>query len=421
MGQQTSDKGIAFGLAINAAVNFSRDILLSTKSSACDALGVSVRIFYGSPATTVENLVEFAKSGIDGLILCGFRRSLAASFVNLAKDLPPVVLGLYAPLEEGEVRRSEKIKTLVFDNDLIGSLAADYFLGHGLLNFAFLGCNVLREKLACEIRFSSFRRRIEEKSSLPATIAKYISGNPSSNEDFWVRDEACVVAWLKSLPHPCGLFVNGEIEAFAILKLCQQLGVDVPRQIEILCVDNSFGFCERASPTISNIHVDFNSTADIAIKMLLSMIGKTERATGAEEVVKLQLEIRDRGSTASGRGYGLVAERAKEYVRTHACEGIGVPDVVRQVGASRRIVEKRVREATGRSVLELIRSVRLEEVCRLLKETDLPISEIMARSGYQINSNLSVIFKRVHGMSMRQYRALNRQRGCAGSRPEGRV
>ena len=218
------------------------------------------------------------------------------------------------------------------------------------------------------------------------------------------------MAWLKSLPHPCGLFVNGEIEAFAILKLCQQLGVDVPRQIEILCVDNSFGLCERASPTISNIHVDFNSMADIAIKMLLSMIGKTERATGAEEVVKLQLEIRDRGSTASGRGYGLVAERAKEYVRTHACEGIGVPDVVRQVGASRRIVEKRVREATGRSVLELIRSVRLEEVRRLLKETDLPISEIMTRTGYQVNSNLSVIFKRVHGMSMRQYRNLNRKK-----------
>lgn len=411
MGRKPKDnsKGIILGLAINAAVNFSRDILLSTKSSVCDALDVSIRTFFGSPATTIENLIDFARSGIDGLIMCGFRRQLATSFINLAKDLPPIVLGLYSPLEEGQIRTTAKIKTLVFDNDMIGSLAADYFLGHGLQNFAFLGCDVLREKLACETRVAAFRRRIEEKSSLPATVNQLIFGHHSPNEDFWVKDRDSVTEWLKSLPLPCGVFINNEIEAFSFQKLCQQNGIDVPGQIEILCVDSSYGLCDRASPTISSIHVDFNSIAVIGINMLLSMIDKAKHKTCAEQVVKLQLEIQERGSTASGRGYGLVAERTKEYVRIHACEGIGIPDVANHIGVSRRIIEKRVREATGQSVLQMIRSVRLAEVCRLLKETNLSISEIMARSGYQINSNLCVIFKRVHGMSMRQYRILNRK------------
>lgn len=412
MGRKPKDngKGITLGLAINAAVNFSRDILLSTKSSVCDALGVSIRTFIGSPATTIENLVDFARSGIDGLIMCGFRRQLEISFINLAKDLPPIVLGLYSPLEEGQIRTTAKIKTLVFDNDMIGSLAADYFLGHGLRNFAFLGCDVLREKLACEIRVAAFRRRIEEKSSLPATVNQLIFGHNSPNEDFWVKDHDSVTEWLKSLPLPCGVFINNEIEAFSFQKLCQQNGIDVPGQIEILCVDSSYGLCDRASPTISSIHVDFNSIALIGINMLLSMINKAKHKTCAEQVVKLQLEIQERGSTASGRGYGLVAERTKEYVRIHACEGITVPDIARNLGFSRRIMEKRVRESTGKSVLQLMREVRLAEACRLLTETDIPISEVMSRSGYQVNSNLCVLFKRIYGMSMRQYRMLNRKK-----------
>ena len=398
------------GLAINAAVNFSRDVLLAARCGVCDFRGVTLRIFYGSPATTVENLVDFVRSGIDGLMMCGFRHQLVKDFVNSAPDLPPVVLGLYSPFEEGQIRRPENVRALVIDNELIGSLAADFFLGRGLQNFAFLGCDIFRERKACEVRIDSFRRRIAEKSILPCTVSQIICGRNAPNEDFWVDDQAAVVEWLKSLPLPCGLLVNGEIEAFAVLKLCQAHGIDVPGQIEILCVDNSFGFCEMASPTLSSIRVDFRSVADIAVEMLLSMIGRSERADGHENIVKLDLEIRERGSTASGRGYGLVVERVKEFLRIHACEGVGIPEVAKHIGVSRRIMEKRVREATGQSVLQMIRSVRLAEVCRLLEETDLSISEIMARSGYQINSNLCVLFKRVHGMTMRQYRILKRRK-----------
>ena len=401
-GQAASN--ITLGLAINAAINFSRDFLLAIRCGVCDFRGVAIRIFYGSPATTIENLVDFAKSGIDGLIMCGFRHRLSVDFVNSSPDIPPVVLGLFTPLEEGQIRYPDKVKTLVFDNERIGRIAADFFLDRGMLSFAFLGCDVFREKEACEIRFDSFRRRIAQRSVLPCTVSHLICGRTTSNEDFWLKDHVQAVEWLKSLRLPCGLYVNGEIEAFAALKLCQSLGIDVPGQIEILCLDGSFGFCEAASPTLSCIRVDFRSIANIAVGMALSMTGAPGRMDGCEDCVKLKLEIRERGSTASGRGYGLVVERVKEYVRTHACEGIGVPDIVKHVGVSRRIMEKRIREATGDSLLQMIRSVRLAEVCRLLKETDLSISEIMARSGYQINSNLCVLFKRTHGMTMRQYR-----------------
>ena len=78
-------------------------------------------------------------------------------------------------------------------------------------------------------------------------------------------------------------------------------------------------------------------------------------------------------------------------------------------------MEKRVKEATGQSVLQLIRSVRMAEICRLLTETDLSISEVMTRCGYQVNSNVCVLFKRIYGMTMRQYRTLNRKNRQTGT------
>ena len=57
------------------------------------------------------------------------------------------------------------------------------------------------------------------------------------------------------------------------------------------------------------------------------------------------------------------------------------------------------------NVLDLIQKVRLENVCRLLKKTDLSIAEVTMRSGYELTSNLGRLFRRTYGMSMRDYRA----------------
>ena len=66
-----------------------------------------------------------------------------------------------------------------------------------------------------------------------------------------------------------------------------------------------------------------------------------------------------------------------------------------------------MREATGQSILEMIQAMRLKNVCRLLTTTTLSISEVTERSGYEFNSNLSSIFRKRFGMTMRDYRRQN--------------
>ena len=47
---------------------------------------------------------------------------------------------------------------------------------------------------------------------------------------------------------------------------------------------------------------------------------------------------------------------------------------------------------------------RLERVCTLLRETNLPIGDIGARCGYGSEIYLKVLFKKTHGVTMREYR-----------------
>jgi len=68
----------------------------------------------------------------------------------------------------------------------------------------------------------------------------------------------------------------------------------------------------------------------------------------------------------------------------------------------------RFRKACGRSILDEIQNVRLERVRQLVTETDLSLSEITDRSGYQTDDHLRHIFKKHFGVSMQEYRRQNR-------------
>ena len=328
---------------------------------------------------------------------------------------------------------------MVLDNESIGVRAADFFIAHGLRNFAFVGANIYYQRIAAEIRSKAFQRRIEERLGSDATFANCMVGIGKENADFWEVGDKKSEEWLRALPQPCGVLVNSDREtcdvilrireidtkkssfwsmdvggrrlnAKAFTMMCNQFGIKVPENLEVLGINNIHGFCEQMRPAISSLQPDYVRCAREAVDMLMALIADPNLPSARRKVLVASSDLIERGSTSNGE-FGHIVARAREYIIKNACQGIGVMDVVGYVGVSRRLLEKRIRDVTGQSVLDMIQKVRLKSVCRLLATTTLPISEVTRRSGYEQTSNLSRLFRAKFGLTMRDYRI--RQRGKA--------
>jgi LacI family transcriptional regulator len=103
------------------------------------------------------------------------------------------------------------------------------------------------------------------------------------------------------------------------------------------------------------------------------------------------------------------------FIREHACDGIRVADVLREVSLSRRALESRFLKHLHRTPHEEIERIRIERAKRLLCETDLQLRTIARRAGFSSEYYLSVAFKRVVGRPPSEYRrAIRKPTGKPG-------
>lgn len=401
-GKGMAGRDLAVGLAVNTSIKPCRDVMLGWMRCLNGRDGVEPRFFSAGSGTTAESLSAFVASGVDALVLCGLRRDTVFGFLKATRLRIPVVLCAYTRLSAEEGRLLSGGGAVFLDNAAIGRHVGELFLEHGLSHFAFMAMNLHREALAGRIRCDAFRTMVLRESG--NTFSERFFGECRENEDYWDEPREEVVAWVKSLPLPCGVFANCDYSANNLLGICRSLGIDVPGQIEVWGVNNSYGLCENMVPAISSVQPDYGECGRLAAEMALDLARGDGRGADMRLAEVSTHWLVDRGSSLSGRNHGKIVTRAKEIIRAEACCGISVSEVAKQVGVSRRTLEVSVKYATGESVLGLISRARLENIRRLLAQTDLSVAEIVTRSGYNLNSNAGAHFKRTYGMTMHQYR-----------------
>ena len=69
-----------------------------------------------------------------------------------------------------------------------------------------------------------------------------------------------------------------------------------------------------------------------------------------------------------------------------------VGDLSRDVGMSRSQLNRRLHKLTGRSISQYIREFRLQEALRLIRETDLTVSEISYEVGFHSPTYFNTCF-----------------------------
>jgi LacI family transcriptional regulator len=156
------------------------------------------------------------------------------------------------------------------------------------------------------------------------------------------------------------------------------------------------------SPTLSSIAPDWEAGAFMAASTLDRM--QKARSVGMRETFR-PMGVIGRGSTAcfSETVNGQVVN-AVDMIRARACSGLKACDVVKMMKSSRRLAELRFREVTGKSILEEIRRVRIENAKLLLSRTDVPMSVVANSSGWASLPSFCREFKEITGLTPMDWR-----------------
>lgn len=246
------------------------------------------------------------------------------------------------------------------------------------------------------VRFSDARgaafRTCAEKAG--AAVSLYSGKRPVTDKFFRdektdVLDAVALAAWLETLPKPVALFCCNDLRAVQAMKICADLGLNVPGDVAVLGVDNDVLLCTFANPPLSSILTDPFALGRQAAKMLDEQMrsrGKNARRTAARGGAPCLWAPKKAVERLSTDAYPFKTSwlaDAVRYIRRSLEKGVTANDVVAFVGYSHPKVNKAFNEELGHQIKKEIQLQRSRLACSLLRETTCSIGEIAARSGYQ--------------------------------------
>ena len=104
----------------------------------------------------------------------------------------------------------------------------------------------------------------------------------------------------------------------------------------------------------------------------------------------------------------LDVARALRYMWANFGQSLTVRDVAEAAGICRRKLERCFKTYIGRTVNEELTRKRIERCCELLTTTNKPVAAIASEVGFQTGPYLFRLFRRVTGVTPRQYRLASR-------------
>lgn len=106
-------------------------------------------------------------------------------------------------------------------------------------------------------------------------------------------------------------------------------------------------------------------------------------------------------------------KKAQAYIESNYREKITVDQLAEMLALGRRNLERRFKRATSNSVVEYIQRVKMEVAKNSLESSRDNVNEVMYNVGYTDPKAFRLTFKRVTGLSPKQYRSMYRREAVA--------
>ena len=381
----TKRKIYSIGIALRLSYASGRDLLYGISRYARTNCHWNLKLF--SPD---DSKLPDAK-GLDGFITS---EPMPDDFLRTASNIPLVVIGTREPW----LGRRMKDLTFVRNDDRdIGKFGAEFLQRLGTFRaFGFVPTN---KPYYCSIlRHEGFTAQL---ASSAAQTFKYV--RPTLN-DGSTKDITALKNWLLNLPKPAAVMAVHDLRATHVLEAARDAKLSVPDELAVIGVDNDELLCDFTEPQLTSISPDHVYEGELAARELRRMLSRPDRWKHSKTVRSKKKTIVERESAKPIAPSARLAERAMAYIRRNALKGIGARDVVDHLGVSRRLADLRFRECHGKTILDAILEIRLNEVKRKLTTSKTPIRKITDACGFANEIHAKHLFKKRFGVSMRDYR-----------------
>ena len=279
------------------------------------------------------------------------------------------------------------------DNVAIGRMGARHLWDNGYRNFVFAG---LEHKWSAQ-RLEGFREELAEYGSK----CEYVDVSD------WIENRRGakpppLQKLLAGLKPPVAIMACNDWVLWRISELCNQRGGGVLDGIALLGVDNDEIICESLVPPASSI---IAPSENVGYQAAVLLDGLMNGEPPPDQTVLVPPSgIATRASTDPFANADKDVLAAIRFIRERAESAVNVDDILKEVPVSRRSLERKFKTIVGRTPLEEIGRIRIEQAQHLLLRTHLPLATVARRSGFSNAKRFSTVFKQKTGMSPSEYR-----------------
>jgi LacI family transcriptional regulator len=295
------------------------------------------------------------------------------------------------------------LPTVYCDDTAIAEMAVRHFRERGFREFAFCGRAGARWN---DLREGAFRSRLAAMGDgchVYAAAARRRALN-------WEQEQNDVAQWLDSLPKPVAILACNDIRGLQVLDACRRIDLAVPERVAVLGVDNDVVLCELSDPPLSSIDQDLErigyEAAALLGRLMAGVVPPTEPVLVAPRAVVSRL------STDVVAFDDPDIALALRLIRKYACDHIGVDFLAERTGLSRRVLQRRFKSLTGRTLQDQILDAQLERIKQMLTETELKLDGIARRSGFNYIGYMCLFFKRRTGVTPGEYRRMHSRKAA---------
>lgn len=140
-----------------------------------------------------------------------------------------------------------------------------------------------------------------------------------------------------------------------------------------------------------------------ALESYMKLLDQNEQEQKAFEEKRRELQEKNNQAYDD-----LHMQRVMSFIKENIGNAdISIEDMAVAVAISRPVLNRKVKQITGMTPLELIKTVRIQKACQMLKEKQYTINEVAYECGFSDSKYFSKCFKSAVGQTPTDYRIMN--------------